>query len=832
MKRKKSSRQISDSDYPRNKKTAPQSAPDNAAFPRINKPNNDSSANHLLGFSDDTFLNVNKELLSAILEQLPAAVGLIDKEGRFLLANSLMQKLLPPKIPSRDTAEMLRWQSVDADGKPVPPDQWPGARALRGENVSPGMEFIHFDEYGQETWRLVSAVPFRSPYDTFVGAIVTVHDITERKKAESQRAAALEALRQSEEKFRTTFESAVIGIALVDLNGRIMSSNPAFQKMIGYGENELKGLHFRDITHPDDAKKDIEYAEEVFTGKRDFYKIEKRYISKQGQTIITELTSSVVRDSKGKPLFGVGMVEDRTKQKESEQALKESEKLYRTLADNLPGGAAFILDKDLKFIMAGGQGLETSGFAPASFEGKTVEEVLGRSVFDEYAPFFRQALVGKSFRHEHTSHGRHYISEGVPIRNDSGRVSNILVMFYDITERKRWESQREATFEALRRSEEQFRKALEEAPIPVIMHAEDGEVLQISRAWTELTGYKVEDIRRFDQWITNVVYGEGANEVRDYMKELFNSSSNRSVKEFDIRTKNGDIRRWNFRASVPGKLTDGRYFIVGMALDITERKKYEDVLKRDKETFEKLIDKRTKELLEAHLELEKTKRLSDIGTLAATVAHELRNPLAAINVASENIKRKVNDERVDKSLLNINRKVKESERIIENLLFYSRVRPPNFQTVRPYDIINESIGESSFKEMSGTRLVDKGLKGIKDVLIQSDGHQLKEVFLNLLNNAYDAVDKEHGRVELNARIDDGIFEFTVKDNGSGIKKDDLNKVTDPFFTTKSKGTGLGLSVTKQIIEFHNGSLNIESEEGRGTVVTVRIPVWSQIKIFQ
>jgi signal transduction histidine kinase len=85
---------------------------------------------------------------------------------------------------------------------------------------------------------------------------------------------------------------------------------------------------------------------------------------------------------------------------------------------------------------------------------------------------------------------------------------------------------------------------------------------------------------------------------------------------------------------------------------------------------------------------------------------------------------------------------------------------------------------------------------------------------------------------LNARIDDRIFEFTVKDNGWGIKKDDLNKVTDPFFTTKSKGTGLGLSVTKQIIEFHNGSLNIESEEGRGTVVTVRIPVWSQIKIFQ
>ena len=110
--------------------------------------------------------------------------------------------------------------------------------------------------------------------------------------------------------------------------------------------------------------------------------------------------------------------------------------------------------------------------------------------------------------------------------------------------------------------------------------------------------------------------------------------------------------------------------------DITERKIAEEVLKRDKDTIEKLVVKRTQELLNVQVELERSKRLSDIGTLAATVAHELRNPLGVIRTAVYNIKRKAKNEALESHLSNIQKKVSDSDRIINDLLFYARIRLP------------------------------------------------------------------------------------------------------------------------------------------------------------
>jgi PAS domain S-box-containing protein len=140
---------------------------------------------------------------------------------------------------------------------------------------------------------------------------------------------------------------------------------------------------------------------------------------------------------------------------------------------------------------------------------------------------------------------------------------------------------------ALKLSEEQFRRAIEDAPIPTIMHAEDGQVLLLSRTWTELTGYHINDVPDFDTWLTKTVYGEGANAVRDHMHALFDGRVKSIDVEFPIQTLDGNVRYWNFNASSPGTLLDGRRFIVGMAVDITERKRAESALKEslDKEHF-------------------------------------------------------------------------------------------------------------------------------------------------------------------------------------------------------------------------------------------------------
>lgn len=135
-----------------------------------------------------------------------------------------------------------------------------------------------------------------------------------------------------------------------------------------------------------------------------------------------------------------------------------------------------------------------------------------------------------------------------------------------------WEAiERARVTRNLKESEEQLQRSLKYSPIPVIMHAEDGEVLQISNSWMELTGYSIEDASVFKTWLSEA-YGTSENKLTETIKHLFRNKKRTWSDDFEIQTRNGETRIWNFSASSPGKLKDGRRFMVGMALDITERK--------------------------------------------------------------------------------------------------------------------------------------------------------------------------------------------------------------------------------------------------------------------
>ena len=147
---------------------------------------------------------------------------------------------------------------------------------------------------------------------------VFARDITERKRAE-------ESLRESEERFRTIFENAGLGAALVDRHGHPVKCNPALEKMLGYSENELKAMAFTEFTHPDDIELDWKLYSELVAGQREKYEIEKRYTKKNGQVMWGQLTVSLVRNKDGTPAeYMVGMVEDITERKRAERELNEA----------------------------------------------------------------------------------------------------------------------------------------------------------------------------------------------------------------------------------------------------------------------------------------------------------------------------------------------------------------------------------------------------------------------------------------------------------------------------------------------------------------------------
>jgi two-component system cell cycle sensor histidine kinase/response regulator CckA len=260
--------------------------------------------------------------------------------------------------------------------------------------------------------------------------------------------------------------------------------------------------------------------------------------------------------------------------------------------------------------------------------------------------------------------------------------------------------------------------------------------------------------------------------------------------------------------------------------DITERKEAEAILRQDKESCEHQTKERTEQLLRVQKELADAKHLSEIGSLSATVAHELRNPLAAIRTAAYNIGKKSRNRSLQSHLSNIEKKVIECDQTINNLLSYARVKVPHFENVKICKILRECLSSARDRYYKWKVQANAKCNCKEKDTISADPFQMRELFNNLLNNAYESFPAKKGKLMIRVdRIDDpGNIVISFTDNGMGINPADLKKLARPFFTTKSKGTGLGLTVCHQLVSLHEGTINFESEVGKGTKVVVTLPI--------
>jgi signal transduction histidine kinase len=220
------------------------------------------------------------------------------------------------------------------------------------------------------------------------------------------------------------------------------------------------------------------------------------------------------------------------------------------------------------------------------------------------------------------------------------------------------------------------------------------------------------------------------------------------------------------------------------------------------------------------------KSLPDISALASAVAHELRNPLAVIQTAVYNIRKKRENKNIDKHLAAIDRKITESNLIISNLLNYSRRKQPVLEEADLSEVIRRSLVEAQGRSPRRDVTVVQHTDSIRRERFTADPGQLGEVFKNILVNAYQAIGEGGGSITVTAGKDAAGKNLLIafEDTGEGMDQEVIRRAFDPFFTTKSKGTGLGLTICRDIVRSHGGSLAIKSREGQGTTVTVSLPV--------
>jgi PAS domain S-box-containing protein len=192
-------------------------------------------------------------------------------------------------------------------------------RHLSGEEIDP-YEYTIISKTHQKIDAIITSKLIRYGGQPALLGIIT--DITQRKQAER-------ALQKSEEKFRLSFQNAPIGMALCNMDGSVIQVNPALYRMLGYSETELKGLTFRDFTHPEDLEKQMPYYEKCVRGEIDSYQLDKRYVKKDGEIIWVDLTAAITKDRAGQPLNALIMVEDITEIKMAEENRQRLESQLR-----------------------------------------------------------------------------------------------------------------------------------------------------------------------------------------------------------------------------------------------------------------------------------------------------------------------------------------------------------------------------------------------------------------------------------------------------------------------------------------------------------------------
>ena len=388
-----------------------------------------------------------------------------------------------------------------------------------------------------------------------------IRDVTERKRIE-------DALREARDRFRSIFDHAPIGVAMVSLEGRYLQVNRSLCEILGYTEEELQALTWQEITHPDDLAASSAYARRIVEGEFPRYHLDKRFVHAEGHTVWASLSVSLVRDAEGEPLYFVSQIQDVTERKRAESALRESEQRFRGSFERAATGMALV-GTDGSFLRVNRSLCEILGYPEGELLGKTFQEITHLDDLEVDLEHLRRLLAGevrtyqteKRYLHQDGHVVWALLSVSV-VHDEEGEPLYFVSQIQDVSERKKFER-------GIIESEQRFRSLVQNSSDIITILEADGTVRYVSPAVERVMGYKPEE-----QVGTNAfgsVHPDDRYRALDTFAEVLKRPGLHPRLEFRVPHKDGS---WRYLEHVVNNLLDDPAVqgVVVNSWDVTERK--------------------------------------------------------------------------------------------------------------------------------------------------------------------------------------------------------------------------------------------------------------------
>jgi PAS domain S-box-containing protein len=729
-------------------------------------------------------LRESEERFRGVFETSPVGLALIGTDYRLAKVNPALVRML-----GYSEAELMNMNPFDLTH---PEDRemskrW-AERLFGGEIPSYQVEKRYVRKTGEIIWVTLTATILRDHQGRLLFGLGVIEDITQRKQAR-------EALRRSEEQFRGVFEQGPIGITLLGRDYRLAKVNAALCRMLGYSESELMTMSPIEYTHPDDRDATVNVVERLFSTEAPIRAWEKRYVKKSGEVIWANLTASLLHDQQGRPLYGMGMIEDITERKRAEEELRTlNERL--SLATRIASVGVWDWDMRTNVVVWDDAAFEMFGLPkvnPLRYEdyvSRVHPDDLAKIRETEERVVREKTRVSLEFRIFRTDGALRYLSVAAgPVIDERGNVVRMVGLAIDITERKRAE-------EELRILNQRLSLAARSASMGIWEFDLRTEIAIWNDRLFEIFGIPQKAQVAREDW-ERLIRQEDLGKIEAFIAAVVSGKTQEAI-EYQITRPDGALR---YLSVMGGAVLDNDGNVTGMvgiALDITERK-------------------------ELQIALEASARLSALGMMAGGVAHEINNPLSVIHAMASDLVEMAAAEGLSHSDVvarkgSIIRETAERiARIVKSLRQISREGSGDrFHPTSLSKIVNDTleICRAKFKAHSVELLLPGA---IPEMDIPCREVQIEQALLNLLQNAFDAVVEQQGErwVRLRVAPGHGSVAISVMDSGPGIPAELRPRLMEPFFTTKpvGKGTGLGLSLSKTIAEDHGGRLEYSEDHG-------------------